>query len=331
MMTCIDNRPFNVIRARYRAELPLASDRVFLMDGGLETTIIFHEGIELPHFAAIDLMRHQYGRERLRIYYTRFLDLARARGMGFVMDAPTWRASPDWAPLLGLSQDEMTWLNRASIGLMSRLRTHYDTPGTPVVLAGAVGPRGDGYQPGLAMSVEEATNYHSVQIGTFAECATDMVSAYTINYVEEAIGIALAAKAADMPSAIAFTLETDGRLPTGQPLNEAIEQVDAASGSAPVYYMINCAHPTHFHEMVAQGGAWLDRIHGLRANASMRSHAELDGAPDLDDGDPAELGRQYQELRVHLRRLHILGGCCGTDIRHVEQIALACEPVDLAA
>lgn len=329
-MTEIDYSQFSFARPRHRRDLSLLSDRVFLMDGGMETTFIFHDGIELPYFASIDLMRRESGRETLSAYYTRFLDLARERGAGFVMDAPTWRASPDWAVKLGLTQDEMSGLNRASIGLMLRLRDRFEAPATPVILAGVVGPRGDGYQPGATMSAAEAARYHATQIETFADTAADMVSAYTINYVEEAVGIALAAKAAGIPATISFTLETDGKLPTGQSLRAAIEQVDAQTDAAPLYYMINCAHPTHFAGIIAEGGDWLDRIQGLRANASRRSHAELDASPDLDAGDPAELGRQYRALRTHMRRLNILGGCCGTDYRHVDQISLACLPAGAA-
>ena len=148
-----------------------------------------------------------------------------------------------------------------------------------------------------------------------------------MNYVEEPIGIARAAKAAGMPVVISFTLETDGRLPTGQTLKDAIVEIDAETGKAPAYYMINCAHPTHFEGALEAGEAWIKRLRGLRANASTRSHAELDQATDLDAGNPVELGRQYAELRRKLRHVTVLGGCCGTDFRHVEQICFACEPV----
>ena len=151
-----------------------------------------------------------------------------------------------------------------------------------------------------------------------------MVTAITMTHVGEAVGVVRAAEAAGLPVAISFTVETDGRLPTGQPLGEAIEAVDAATGALPAYYMINCAHPTHFaHELGADGG-WTGRVRGLRANASCRSHAELDAATDLDAGDPAQLGRQYAELRRLLPQLTVLVGCCCTDLRHVEAIARAC-------
>src|SRR5262249_32668887 len=197
----------------------------------------------------------------------------------------------------------------------------------PIVISGNIGPRGDGYNPSAIMNALEAQDYHAEQIAVFRDSAADMVSAFTMNYIEEPIGIAHAAKAAGMPVVISFTVETDCRLPTGQTLKQAVQEVDAATGNAPAYYMINCAHPTHFDGVLAAGEPWTRRLRGLRANASRRSHAELDAATDLDAGDPVELGRQYAEVRRRLRHINVLGGCCGTDHRHVEQICFACESV----
>ncbi|MDR6955617.1 S-methylmethionine-dependent homocysteine/selenocysteine methylase [Ancylobacter sp. 3268] len=317
--------------SKYRHALPLLSDDVFIMDGGMETTFIFHEGIDLPCFASFDLMKDEDGRERLRAYYARYAELARARGVGFVLDAPTWRANADWGARLGFDAAALADVNRRAIDLLVELRQRYETPASRMVVSGVVGPRGDGYQTGILMTAEQAAQYHAAQIETFAGSEADMVGAYTLNYVEEAVGIALAAKAADLPSVISFTLETDGRLPSGQNLREAVEQVDAESGGAPAYFMINCAHPTHFESLIAAGGDWLDRVRGVRANASSRSHAELDAAPDLDAGDPVQLGQQYRSLRERMRHLTVLGGCCGTDYRHIEQICVACLPAQQAA
>ncbi|MDF2996242.1 MAG: homocysteine S-methyltransferase [Xanthobacteraceae bacterium] len=317
--------------AKYRNKLPVLSDAIFLMDGGMETTFIFHDGVELPCFASFDLMKDEVGRDRLRAYYTRYIDLARSRGVGFVLDAPTWRANPDWGARLGHNAAALDDINRRSIELLLALRDIYETPASPIVVSGVIGPRGDGYLADNAMSALQAADYHSAQARAFAKADADMVSGYTLNYVEEAVGVAIAAKDAGLPSVISFTLETDGRLPTGQSLRDAIEQVDAETANSPVYYMVNCAHPTHFDHIIAEGGDWLDRIRGLRANASSRSHAELDAAPELDPGNPEELGRQYRSLRARMRNLNILGGCCGTDIRHVEQICFACLPVSQAA
>jgi S-methylmethionine-dependent homocysteine/selenocysteine methylase len=314
--------------ARYRSRLPQLADRLFLTDGGIETTLIFLEGHELPYFAAFDLMGSERGRDALRNYYRRHLSIATAHGLGFVLESPTWRASADWAEKLGYSAPDLADVNRKSIALMVELRNAHETKAAPVVISGCVGPRGDGYDPGRAMSSAEAEAYHAQQIGTFSETEADMVTAITMTNANEAIGVARAAAAAAMPAAISFTLETDGRLPTGQRLRDAIEAVDAATNRAPAYYMINCAHPTHFDAALATGEEWVKRLRGIRANASKRSHAELDQAKDLDAGDPAELGRQYRQLHRRFGHLNVLGGCCGTDHRHIEQICLACSSSD---
>jgi S-methylmethionine-dependent homocysteine/selenocysteine methylase len=308
----------------YRDRLPqLDADRPFLADGGLETTLIFHRGIDLPHFAAFDLLRTDAGREELRSYFEPYVELAREREVGMVLDTATWRASPDWAQRLGYSPEDLDDANRAAVALAEEIRAVGEDERTPIVVNGVVGPRGDGYDPAELMSADGAEGYHSRQIATFADSAADMVTAITMTNAEEAIGIVSAARTAGMPVAISFTVETDGRLPSGQPLADAIEQVDAATDHAAAYFMVNCAHPTHFAHVLEDEGTWRDRIGGLRANASAKSHAELDEAEELDEGDPVELGAQHRSLRARLPQVAVLGGCCGTDHRHVEQISYA--------
>ena len=309
---------------KYRHGLPQLSGRLFLTDGGIETTLVFLEGIELPSFAAFVLLEDEKGEAVLRRYYAQHAEIARANGTGFILESPTWRSSTDWGIKLGYSAGRLKVLNRKAIALMAGIRATLETPRSPMVISGCIGPRGDGYVPGKLMSIAEATDFHGAQVRTFAASEADMVTAITMNYAEEGIGVAAAAKAAGIPSAISFTVETDGRLPSGQPLGEAITAVDAATGHAPAYYMINCAHPTHFEAVLAKGEAWVKRLRGIRANASTRSHAELDAATDLDDGDPLELGRQYAALRACYGWITVLGGCCGTDHRHVEQICRSC-------
>lgn len=310
--------------AKYRNALPQTTGRLFLTDGGIETSLIYHDGLELPCFAAFDLLRDEEGRETLKRYYRPYLDIARKRNTGFVLESATWRASADWGERLGYSAGELAEANRAAIALLEELRAEDKPNGRPIVISGCVGPRGDGYDPGQVMSPLQAQNYHADQIAIFRETAADMVTAFTMTNTPEAIGLTRAAVAAGMPVAISFTVETDGNLPTGESLPRAIGAVDAATGGAPAYYMINCAHPTHFMSVLAEGGDWTQRIGGLRANASSLSHAELDRATELDDGDPAELGRQYAQIRRRMPRINVLGGCCGTDCRHIEQISLAC-------
>ena len=309
--------------AKYRTRLPQLSDRLFLTDAGMETCLIFQEGIELPFFAAFDLMRNEEGAAHVRRYYERFIAMARRRGLGFVLESPTWRANPDWARKLGYNASTLAAINARAIELMVQLRDEYETPDTSIVISGNIGPRGDGYAPDRLMSADQAQEYHAAQVGMFADTDADLISAFTLNYVNEAIGVVRAARTAGMPVVISFTVETHGNLPTGQSLKDAINETDAATENAPAYYMLNCAHPTHFAH-VLKDEPWTQRLRGLRANASTRSHAELDNATDLDAGDPVALGRQYRALRTRLPQLTILGGCCGTDHRHVEQICLAC-------
>ena len=313
--------------AKYRDRLPQRSHQVFLTDGGMETTLVYHDGIDLPCFAAFTLLRTPEGIARTRAYYARYAAMAKSAGLGFVLETPTWRANADWGAKLGYARDALADANTQAVALMTELRAEFETARSPMVISGNIGPRGDGYEPQRIMSVQEARDYHGEQIAVFARTAADMVSAFTMNYVNEATGIALAAKQAGMPAVISFTVETDGRLPTGETIEDAIAAVDSASGASPVYYMINCAHPTHFRDALKAGESWVNRIGGLRANASRRSHAELDTTTELDAGDPREFGQLHAELRRLLPRATVLGGCCGTDHRHVEQISLVCEPI----
>ncbi|MGH7286491.1 MAG: homocysteine S-methyltransferase family protein [Myxococcota bacterium] len=312
---------------RERNELPQLSGDLFLTDGGIETTLIFHHGLELPDFAAFDLLRNDAGESALRKYFRGYAEIARRLSTGLILESATWRANADWGAKLGYTQKALAEANRSSVQLLEKIRREYQSGATNWVISGCIGPRGDGYVPAHAMSEAEAEAYHRRQVETFADTAADMVCAITMNYAEEAAGIARAAERAGMPVAISFTVETDGKLPTGQTLAAAIEQVDRASSSHPSYYMINCAHPDHFGPALAAGGGFVERIRGLRANASRKSHAELNESTQLDIGDPSELGRQYADLKRRLPQLNVMGGCCGTDHRHIEKIAEACLPL----
>jgi len=274
--------------ARYRNALPQLGGDLFLTDGGIETTLIFHEGLELPDFASFHLLKDSNGEAALRKYFRTYAEIAKRLGTGLVLESATWRASADWGTRLGYTRETLAQANREAIRLLEEIRGELATERIEVVISGCVGPRGDGYSPAQTMSDREAEAYHGEQIETFADTAADLVTAITMNYVEEAIGIARAAERAGMPVVISFTVETDGRLPTGQTLGAAIEQVDAVT---------------------------------------RQSHAELNESPELDAGDPVELAMQHARLKERLPQLNVLGGCCGTDHRHVEQIAVACLPL----
>lgn len=306
--------------AKYRDYLPQIDGDLFLTDGGLETTLVFHDEIDLPHFAAFDLMKSEDGRQRLRNYFSPYIDIAREAGAGFILESPTWRSSSDWGQLLGYNRAELAQANRDAISLMHDVRTAHEGS-LPIVVSGCIGPRGDGYDPGSVMSPVEAQAYHSPQIDAFADAGADMITGITTTNMNEAIGIVAASVEADMPVAISFTVETDGRLPTGQSLWDAIASVDIATSEAAAYFMINCAHPTHFQDTLRAGGTSLSRLRGLRANASCLSHEELDNSEELDIGNPQELGLQHTEILGEHPHINILGGCCGTDHRHIAEIA----------
>jgi S-methylmethionine-dependent homocysteine/selenocysteine methylase len=314
--------PLSPRAARSRAPRP--GGPLHLTDGGLETTLVFLEGMELPCFAAIDMMRRPGGPEWLRGYYGRYIQIAKAAGAGFVLESPTWRASPDWAEPLGLDQPELDGLNRAAIALLHDIAARHADSATPMVVSGCIGPRGDGYKPGEVMSPEEARDYHLRQVKTFAEAGVDLVTAVTMTNIPEALGIVQGAKDCGVPVVVSFTVETNGRLPTGDALVDAIGGVDELTDGYPAYFMVNCAHPSHFGPALDSGATWLKRIGGLRANASRLSHAELDASTELDSGDPEAFGREHRELLDILPHLVVLGGCCGTDHRHVGAIAGAC-------
>ena len=310
--------------AKYRDHLPQLSGDVFLADGGLETTLIFHEGVDLPAFAAFILLADDAGREQLLNYYRRYASIACNAKTGLVLDSATWRANPDWARKIGYSSEALTEANRRAIELCLRIREESETETTKMPINGCLGPRGDGYQADTLMSPEEAEAYHRGQVETFRDADADFVSAITMTYPNEAIGVVRAAQAAGMPSVISFTVETDGRLPDGSTLAQAIGAVDEATGAGPAYYMVNCAHPTHFQDTLEAERGWTQRIQGVRANASKCSHAELDAAEELDEGNPVELASEFRALRDAFPQITVLGGCCGTDHRHIEEIGRAC-------
>ena len=295
----------------------LSTTRPFLTDGGFETWMFFVEGFEAPEFAAIMLMDDDTARHKMRAYFERFLAMAEVAGTGFVLDTNTWRGCPGWAPKLGTTADKLLDLSRDAVAFAQDIRSGWAARVSPILVNGVIGPAGDGYASDTGLTNDEAEAMHTPQITVLADAGVDMISALTMTNAGEAIGVARAASNAGLPSVISFTVETDGRLPTGETLADAIAATDAATGHGPLYYMINCAHPDHFQDVLADGEAWTQRIGGLRANASRMSHEELDNSETLDDGNPEEFGTLHAALHSRIPSLRVLGGCCGTDHRHV--------------
>lgn len=308
-----------------RSVLPHETAKIVLTDGGLETTLIFLEGFELPCFASFDLLKDEVGIEALRNYFRKYLEIASVNGFGFILESPTWRANPDWVEKAGYSKRDTKKLNAQAIALMAEMRKEFAGRVDPIMISGCVGPRGDGYSADSIMKIGSAENYHSEQILAFSMANVDMVSAITMTHVEEAIGIANAAAKLELPVVISFTVETDGKLPSGMSLKEAIRQVDRYAKVQPIYYMINCAHPTHFADMLMSGkeDGWTKRIKGIRANASPKSHAELDESTELDRGNLDDFRNGHAGLNKAFPQINVYGGCCGTDHEHILEIVKA--------
>ena len=307
-------------------DLPQLTADVFLTDGGIETSLMFDDGIDLPDFAAFTLLDDDEGRRALSRYFERYAEIAARTGLGAVLETPTWRASNDWGARQGYDAADLDRVNRQAVSLVGEIAERYTGSGKPIITSGCIGPRGDGYQPGALMSAMEAEHYHAHQVWSLAAGGAELITAITMLYPDEAIGVVEAARAAGLPAVVSFTVETDGALPTGQPLGDAILAVDAATGSYPAYYMVNCAHTTHFAPALDADAAWIARLGGVRANASKMSHAELDAAEELDAGNPEELAGEYRALREMYPNLRVLGGCCGTNHVHIEAIAASCAP-----
>jgi homocysteine S-methyltransferase len=309
---------------------------VILADGGIETDLIFHHGQDLPHFAAFVLLDTEEGRELLREYYHPYLGIAREAGTGLVLETPTWRASPAWFTALDRRSSDLGPVNHAAVQLLRDLCE--EQPGVDVIVSGCLGPRDDRFVAATMMDEQAAQDYHRPQVEALHAAGADRVTAVTVAYPAEAVGVARAAQVAGIECVVSFTVETDGRLPDGSTLPHAIRVVDDATDRAAAFFMVNCAHPSHVTLTLDPPAVdapvddavpdpadrtWLSRVQGVRANASTRSHAELDAAEDLDDGDPATFGREMARLHARVPSLRVLGGCCGTDERHIRAVARA--------
>jgi len=314
------------------AAATLASGRSFLTFGGVETHLIFDKGVELREFAAFEVLDDEAAWRALEDeFFFPTMNAALAHGHGMLVDCLVWRASPDYVAKLG-RKEGVAALNRRAVDAARRLvadwraRSGSTRESCPIVLTADLGPRGDGYKSST-VTADAAAKYHDAQVRSLADAGAEMLAGWTMTGIAEAVGLCAAAREHGLPIVVSPTVETDGRLPDGSSLGEFIQAVDEASGSYPLFFMANCAHPTHIGPMLAAARrddpSWLPRFKGLRANASTRSHEELDNSTALDRGDPLDLGRRVAALK-NAHDLVVLGGCCGTDVPHLLAIAEAC-------
>ncbi len=304
----------------YRDSFPPSNADLFLAYVGMETDLMFNQGVDLPGFASYPLLKTTEGRELLKGYMKDLIALGKESHAGVILESPTWVANRDRGSAIGYDFPELKQLNLDAIAMMAAVRSESDH--APTIISANIGPRDDAYAPETQMNADEAEIYHSEQVSVLADTDLDVISGYTLAYPSEAVGIVRAARRFELPVVISFTVETDGRLPTGASLEGAISEVEVATDSYAAYYMINCAHPQHFSG-VLEDAPWMQRVGGIIANASRCSHAELDEAEELDDGNPTELGEQLSDIRRRFPQIRVLGGCCGTDMRHMKQIVNA--------
>lgn len=297
----------------------LADDIIYLTHTGSETDLIFNRGIDLPHFSLFPKLDTEDGRALIRGYAEAQIAIAAQYGMGAIVETATWKANPDRAAALGYGSDDLDRVNRASVAAIADV---VQRARCPVLVSGNIGPRGDAYTAETRMDVAQARRYHRPQSEGLAAADVDLITGSTLTSIEEAAGIALAAQDVGLASVISFTVETDGRLPDGSSLSDAVAQVDALTDASPAHYMVNCAHPDHFAHIL-DGKDWMARLKGMVVNASRCSHAELDNAEVLDEGNPPELAAQLSAFLRQHPSLQVVGGCCGTSARHLQEIGKA--------
>ena len=285
---------------------PGLAGRLMTSGGGFETWMQYVDGFTLRHFCGFELLNDARGITCLRDYQRKIIEAAVANGFGVINEGLHYRASRDWGELIGFSKEALEDINIRGIEFYRELGREYDSPDTPMLVGGVIGPRGDAYNVGRTPDAAEAEDYHSEQILTFSS-------------VQEAIGLVRAAKAAGMPVIVSFIAANGGRLQGGETLQQAITLVDAATGSGPDYYMINCTHPTEFEQGLTPGD-WTTRLGGFMPNAVAMETLDLCKLGHLEDGDPAELGHQMADLARRFPHINVWGGCCGTDGRHIGQI-----------
>jgi S-methylmethionine-dependent homocysteine/selenocysteine methylase len=287
--------------------------------GGFETWMQFVDGFKLRHFCGFELLNDARGLSCLKDYHRKVVEAAVANGFGVINEGLHYRASRDWGDLIGFSREALVEINHRGIEFYRDFAREYESPDTPMRVGGVVGPRGDAYNVGRMPDAAEAEDYHAEQIRMFRDAGADHVTAMTFSSVEEAIGVARAAKSADMPVVVSFLVARGGRLKGGETLQEAISRVDSASGNAPAYFMINCTHPTEFEPGLVPGD-WIMRLGGFMPNAVAMETVDLCKLGHLEDGDPVELGAQMSTLARRFPHINVWGGCCGTDSRHIGEI-----------
>jgi len=299
---------------------PQNRGRFYLTEGGTETELMYKHGFELPHFAMFPLLDNPKAVSKMREMFRSYLDVAAEHDFCALMGGLDYRASPDWGDLLGYSPASLSDANLQSIEFLRELANEYSSQVPEILIQGLIGPRGDAYERNETISENEAEDYHSVQLETLKKANVDSALAITFNNIPESVGVARAAAKIGVPLAISLTLDSNSKLHSGPSLADAITAIDEQTNQAPEYFLINCSHPLEF-EPAIEPGDWIQRVRGVRPNASKMDKMALCQIGYLEDGDPEELGRLCGDLARQYPHMDIWGGCCGTWDNHLNEIA----------
>jgi S-methylmethionine-dependent homocysteine/selenocysteine methylase len=305
---------------KYRNDLPQLRGVDLSTSGGMETWLQYAEGFPLRHFCAFEWLRDPKAKARLREFHRSAIEAVQEHGFGMIAEGIHYRASGDWGDLTGYSRQDLAKINAEGVDLYHELAREYDRPDTPVVVGGCIGPRGDAYEQGHQITADEAQEYHAEQMATLKDAGVDLITAATLSFTDEAIGIARAAQGLDVPVVLSFYVAGNGKIMGERSVPETMAEIDAATGGYPKYYMLNCAHPNEFAPAL-ENSAGLDRLGGFMPNASAKDKISLCRLGHLEDGDPVELGQQMGDVARRFPHVHVFGGCCGTDARHLGEIA----------
>ena len=310
---------------------PRLKDKIYLTEGGTETEILYKWGYALPEFAMFPLLDNPEADAVIRDMYRRYFDVAAEHNTGMLVLGHDYRASPDWGAKLGYSPEGLAEMERRTVRFLDEIRAEYSAKVTDAYIAGCIGPRGDAYGTGAEIGENEAEDYHSVQLPTLRETPADMAIAVTFNNIPEAVGVIRAAEGIGLPIGVSLTLTTESRLRSGPTLRKAVETIDERTNGAAAWFGTNCSHPLEFEPALADEGPWIERLRYMRPNAVKMEKLALCKLGHLEDGDPVELGHQMGDLARRYPQMDLLGGCCGTDERHLDEIATNAQKIAKAS
>lgn len=302
---------------------PMGSGEIFLTEGGSETEIMYRHGFELPEFAMFPLLDNPKAVSAMHGIFSKQLDVAAEFGLSFLLSGLDYRASPDWGAKLGYSPTALAEANTAAIDFLRDVAKGYEGQVPRLLFGGILGPRGDAYGLNREITADVAEEYHAVQLETLKLAGVDFACAMTFNNIPESVGAARAAAKIGVPLSVSLTLDSTHRLKSGPSLADAITEIDAQTGNdAPDFYLLNCSHPLEY-EPALETEDWINRLRGVRPNASKMEKIALCKLGHIEEGNPVELGSQLRSLSERYPHMDIFGGCCGTGHSHLREIAKA--------